>query len=279
MCFSTPKLKFLDVTQYLAPGVSYDKYLKAYGCELQKGHFPYKYMDNLRKMDDCALPPQAAFYSQLKSEEISDTDYARCQAVRHDNGMTTLRDFLVWYNNRDVTPFLDAIAKQAGFYKHQNIDMFKDGISVPGLSLLHLFHDLPNDTYFTVFNRTNSDLHELVKDNIVGGPAIIFHRYHEKDVTKIRGGGETCRSIVGYDANALYLWALMQDMPTGWYVRRRAENGFHPQQAQPYGQMATQWLTRESDRTGCTIRHQANGREKRIGKLPVDGWCAQTRTA
>ena len=213
---------------------------------------------------------QAAFYSQLKSEEISDADYARCQAVWHDNGMTTLRDFLVWYNNRDVTPFLDAIAKQAGFYKHQNIDMFKDGISVPGLSLLHLFNDLPNDTYSTVFNRTNSDLHELVKDNIVGGPAIIFHRYHEKDVTKIRGGGETCRSIVGYDANALYLWALMQDMPTGWYVRRRAENGFHPQQAQPYGQMATQWLTRESDRTGCTIRHQANGREKRIRKLPEE---------
>ena len=63
MCFSTPKLKFLDVTQYLAPGVSYDKYLKAYGCELQKGHFPYEYMDNLRKLDDCPLPPQAAFYS------------------------------------------------------------------------------------------------------------------------------------------------------------------------------------------------------------------------
>ena len=31
MCFSTTNLKFLDVTQYLAPGVSYDKYLKAYG--------------------------------------------------------------------------------------------------------------------------------------------------------------------------------------------------------------------------------------------------------
>ena len=98
-------------------------------------------------------------------------------------------------------------------------------------------------------------------------------------MTRIRGGSEPCRSIVGYDANALYLWALMQDMPTGWYVRRREENGFRPQQAQPYGQMAIQWLTRESDRTGCTIRHQGNGREKRIGKLPVDGWCAETRTA
>ena len=279
MCFSTPKLKFLDVTQYLAPGVSYDKYLKAYGCELHKGHFPYEYMDNLRKLDDCALPPQAAFFSQLKNEGISDTDYAACQAVWRDNGMETLREYLIWYNNRDVTPFLDAIAKQAGFYKHQNIDMFKDGISVPGLSLLHLFNDLPNDTYFTVFNRTNSDLHELVKDNIVGGPAIIFHRYHEKDVTKIRGGGETCRSIVGYDANALYLWAIMQDMPTGWYTRRREENKFRPQQAQPFGQMAVQWLTWESAKSGCAIRHQVNGREKRIGKRRVDGWCAETRTA
>ena len=279
MCLSTDKLKFLDMVNFLAPGVSYDKYLKAYGCELQKGHFPYEYMDNLRKLDDCALPPQSAFFSQLKNEGISDADYARCQAVWHDNQMKTMRDFLVWYNNRDVTPFLEAIAKQAGFYKHQNIDMFKDGISVPGLSLLHLFNDLPNDTNFVTFNRTNSDLHQLVKDNIVGGPAIIFHRYHEKNVTRIRGGSEPCRSIVGYDANALYLWAIMQDMPTGWYTRRREENKFRPQQAQPYGQMAAQWLTSVSFTTGHTIRHQSNGREKRIGKLLVDGWCAETRTA
>ena len=279
MCLYTDKLKFLDVTQYLAPGVSYDKYLKAYGCELQKGHFPYEYMDDLHKLEDRALPPQAAFFSHLKNEGISNDDYARCQAVWRDNGMETLREYLIWYNNRDVTPFLDAISKQFAFYRDRDIDMFKDGISVPGLSLLHLFNDLPNDTFFTIFNQTNSDLHKLVKDNIVGGPAIIFHRYHEKGITKIRGGEELCRKIEGYDANALYLWAIMQDMPTGWYVRRREENGFRPQQAQPYGQMAIQWLTRESDRTGCTIRHQGNGREKRIGKLPVDGWCAETRTA
>ena len=279
MCLYTDKLKFVDICNYLAPGVSYAKYLTAYGCELGKGHFPYEYMDGIGKLEDRALPPQAAFYSQLKSKKISDADYARCQAVWHDNQMTTMRDYLIWYNNRDVTPFLEAISKQFAFYRDRDIDMFKDGISVPGLTLLYLFTDLPSKTYFVTFNRTNSDLHKLVKDNIVGGPAIIFHRYHEKDVTKIRGGGETCRSIVGYDANALYLWAIMQDMPTGWYVRRREEKRFQPQQAQPYGQMAIQWLTRESDRTGCTIRHRGNGREKRIGKLPVDGWCAETRTA
>ena len=279
MCLYTDKLKFLDMVNFLAPGVSYAKYLTAYGCELEKGHFPYEYMDGIGKLEDRALPPQAAFFSQLKNEGISDTDYAACQAVWRDNGMETLREYLIWYNNRDVTPFLDAISKQFAFYRDRDIDMFKDGISVPGLSLLHLFNDLPNDTNFVTFNRTNSDLHKLVKDNIVGGPAIIFHRYHEKNVTRIRGGGETCRSIVGYDANALYLWAIMQDMPTGWYTRRREENKFRPQQAQPFGQMAVQWLTWESAKSGCAIRHQVNGREKRIGKRRVDGWCAETRTA
>ena len=278
MCFSTRKLRFLDIRNFLAPGYSYDKYLKAYGCELQKGHFPYEYMDGIGKLKDCALPPQEAFYSRLKNEHITDADYARCQVAWRDNRMKTMRDFLVWYNNRDVVPFLDAIDKQFAFYKQQNIDMFKDGISVPGLTLLYLFNELPSNTFFTVFNQTNSDLHLLVKDNIVGGPAIIFHRYHEKDITKIRGE-ETCRAIVGYDANALYLWALMQDMPTGWYVRRREENQFRPQKAQPFGQMAVQWLTWESAKSGCAIRHQVNGREKRIGKRRVDGWCAETRTA
>ena len=94
-------------------------------------------------------------------------------------------------------------------------------------------------------NPLRCQTNPLVKDNIVGGPAIIFHRHHEKDVTKIRGE-EKCRSIVGYDANALYLLALMQDMPTGWYTRRREEKQFRPQQAQPSGQMAVQWLTWES---------------------------------
>ena len=262
MCLYTDKLKFVDICNYLAPGVSYAKYLTAYGCELGKGHFPYEYMDGIGKLDERSLPPQAVFYIRLKNEGISNDDYARCQAVWRDNGMETLREYLIWYNNRDVTPFLDAIAKQAGFYKQHNIDMIKDGISVPGLSLLHLFNDLPNDTYFVTFNRTNSDLHKLVKDNIVGGPAIIFHRYHEKNVTRIRGGSELCRNIVGYDANALYLWAIMQDMPTGWYTRRREENKFRPQQAQPFGQMAVQWLTWESAKSGCAIRHQVNGREK-----------------
>ena len=67
MCLSTDRLKFLDIINYLAPGLSYAKYLKAYGCELEKGNFPYEYMDDLLKLDDRALPHQESFYSRLKA--------------------------------------------------------------------------------------------------------------------------------------------------------------------------------------------------------------------
>ncbi len=88
--------------------------------------------------------------------------------------MKSMRDFIVWYNNRDVVPFLEALDKQFAFYKQQNIDMFKYGVGVPGLTLLYSFNKLPSNIFFTVFNQTNSDLHLLVKENIVGGPAIII---------------------------------------------------------------------------------------------------------
>ena len=154
MCLYTDKLKFVDICNYLAPGVSYAKYLTAYGCELGKGHFPYEYMDDLQKLEDRVLPPQSAFFSQLKNEGISDADYARCQAVWHDNQMKTMRDFLVWYNNRDVIPFLQAIDKQFAFYQQHNIDMFKDGyersrpLAAPPLqrpTQRHLLHRLQSD--------------------------------------------------------------------------------------------------------------------------------------
>ena len=177
MCLSTDQLKFLDMTNYIAPGFSYDKYLKTYGCEVTKGHFPYEYMDCLERIDDTTLPPKEAFFSRLKNEGISDDDYVSCQEAWCNNGMTTLQNFLVWYNNRDVVPFLQAIDRQFAFYQQRGIDMFKQGISVPGVTLLFLFNDLPEKTYFTKFNEKNKDIHQLVKDHVVGGASLIFHCY------------------------------------------------------------------------------------------------------
>jgi hypothetical protein len=47
----------------------------------------------------------------------------------------------------------------------------------------------------------------MLKNNIRGGPSIFFHRYQE--------GDKLCKNIIGFDANALYFWAIMQNMPVG----------------------------------------------------------------
>ena len=112
MCFSTNQLRFLDIKNDMAPGVSYEKYLKACGCSVQKGHFPYEYIDDLRKLEEHSLPPLVAFFSRLKNDGISDTDYALCQEAWRSDRMTTMRDFLVFYNC-NVVPFLEAIANSS----------------------------------------------------------------------------------------------------------------------------------------------------------------------
>ena len=159
--------------------------------------------------------------------------------------------------------------------------MFKDGISVPGLTLKYLFSFLDEQTYFSLFDKPNSDLYHLIKDNNTGGPSIIFHRYREVGKMKIREaeeglGAKLCQKIVGYDANALYLWAIMQNMPTGSYTRRLAENDF---KLKGYIKMAIEWLERVAYKERIHIRHELNNTEKHIGdrKLPVDGFHAQTQ--
>ena len=41
--------------------------------------------------------------------------------------MTTFRDFLVWYNNLDVVPFVEAVEKFQQFYVDKGIDVFQVG--------------------------------------------------------------------------------------------------------------------------------------------------------
>ena len=46
MSLKTQHLQFLDVRSYLAPNYSYDAFITAYKCKLEKGFFPYDYLDN-----------------------------------------------------------------------------------------------------------------------------------------------------------------------------------------------------------------------------------------
>ena len=54
---------------YLAPGYSYDQFLKAYECTAQKGFFPYEWFDDVAKLDYETLPAHDDFYSALHEKQ------------------------------------------------------------------------------------------------------------------------------------------------------------------------------------------------------------------
>lgn len=56
MFLITPHLKFLDISNYLSPGTSYDSWVKAYGCKQTKSWMPYEWFDHADKLDFPGLP-------------------------------------------------------------------------------------------------------------------------------------------------------------------------------------------------------------------------------
>ena len=277
MFLQSTKLRFLDICNFLAPGISYAKFLKAYDCQEEKGFFPYEWI-SVEKLDDPSLPPHQAFYSKLRGENISEEDYHHCQTVWEKKGMRTVRDFLVWYNNSDVVPFVEAVEKMKVFWQERQIDMTQC-ISLPGLAFKFAMSFLkePN-LHLSVFDSPL--LHDLFRTNMVGGPAIIFKRYAEANKTFLRGNPDKmCRKVVGYDANALYLWALSQPMPVGLYTHWKPVENDRFRPTVPIKE-ADEWLAWVETTQGVALRTRLNNSEKRLGdrQLPVDGYDAANNT-
>ena len=124
-CIATESLKFLDMSQCLAPGSSYACFLKAYHVTEQKSFFPYEWFDDISKLKATSLPPHETFYSHLKGTNVSEEEYAYCQSVWRDHQMQTFRDFLIRYNNLDVRPFVEAVENFQHFYFEKGMDVFK----------------------------------------------------------------------------------------------------------------------------------------------------------
>lgn len=59
----------------------------------------------------------------------------------------------------------------------------------------------------------------MLKAAVVGGPCLVFTRKHEAGKTLIRPNkyenGCFCKSVLGYNANALYLSTMLKEIPCG----------------------------------------------------------------
>ena len=255
MFLSTPKFKFLDIKNYLAPGLSYDAWCRAYGCELQKLAFPYEWFDSFEKLNHIGPVKYEEFYSSLKGGiTISQEEYQNFCDEFSKRGCVTMKDWLKEYNLADVKPFIEALEKTREQYYPDEIDLLKDAVSIPGISMMYVLNEALKRKKYSEPDLfapgepckckcsddceeagcekckeirdnckicTKNEAYEMLTTGMIGGPSIVFCRYADAGVSKIRShiyrgaDAKTCRSVQGLDANSLYLFCSGQEMPCG----------------------------------------------------------------
>ena len=204
--------RFLDIINYLGPGTSYEKWVKAYECKTVKSWFPYEWFDRPKKLDYPGLSVYVAWYSRLKNAFVLKlSEWRARKKLLRENGMKTFADGLRYYNNLDVAPGLEALQKMRNFYTEKGIDILKDAVSVPGVSLHYLLRGAVERN--AELYSPGKEAYDMLKEAVVGGPSLVFTRLHEFGVTEIRSHQipepRLCKNILGYDANALYLEAVL----------------------------------------------------------------------
>ena len=113
--------------------------------------------------------------------------------------MSSLKDFLRWYNNKDAVPTLKTMQKMIVFYHDKDIDMLRLGCTLPNLANICLHKS--TDATFYPFTEADKDLLEKIREDVVGGPSIVFTRKAVADETFVRKSSNICKSIVGIDAS------------------------------------------------------------------------------
>ena len=266
-----------------------------------------------RKINNSELPPYDTFFSKVRNVNPLEKDYSDYQKLlssglkteealskmklskplpsgeenyqnlldlwNHEN-MCTIRDFLRWYNNKDVVPTLEAMQEMLAFYHKKGFDMLKLGCTLPNLANICLHKS--TSAKFYPFTETDKHLLQKIREDMVGGPSIVFTRKAVVDETFIRNSGNICKSIVGTDASQLYPYSICQPMPTGLYTRWEYDTEskrFKPQQnkSRNFENMVISNFQRE--RPDCKIESFHNtGTQKKIDCFKADGFCAHCDT-
>ena len=111
----------------------------------------------------------------------------------------------------------EATQKKIAFHHDRDIDMLKLGFILPKLA--DICSHKSTDAIFNPLKDGDKDLLEEFRENVVGGPCIVFARKAVADETLIRMSTIICKAMVWIDASQLYPYSMCQLMPTSLYTR------------------------------------------------------------
>ena len=139
MVIASPKLKFLDITNYLAAGTSLEKLYSSYNVSSPKGTFHYQWFNSLEKLNATSFPPKEAFFSILTNKSITGETYQSCVDVWNSmpttlNDVKIFGDYMRYYNDRDVLGLVEAVQKMIRIENENKLDIFNVSVSLPGLT-------------------------------------------------------------------------------------------------------------------------------------------------
>jgi len=92
--------------------------------------FSYDYVDSYDKIYESELPSNDLFLSKMKNAILvikNITLYQCLQGYQHEN-VSRFSDFLEWYNNLDVLPFVEAVEKWKRFIEMKDLINLKKEI-------------------------------------------------------------------------------------------------------------------------------------------------------
>ena len=109
-----------------------------------------------------------------KPQPSGEENYQYLLDVWNHENMCTFRDFLRWYNNKDVVSTLEAMQKMLAFYHKKRNDTLKLGCTLPKLANICLHKS--TSAKFYPFTETDKDLLQKIREDTDGGPSIVFTR-------------------------------------------------------------------------------------------------------
>ena len=178
---------------------------------LQKGVYPYEYMDSFDRFQETELPPIGNFYSSLSDESISKKDYQHAQEVWKTFNCENLGDYHDLYLKTDVTLLADVFQT----FRRTCMNAYKldplNYYTAPGLS----WDALLKYTGMELELLTDYDQHLFIEKGMRGGISMASKRHAKANNPGVPGydPSEEHNHIMYYDANNLYGWATSQPLP------------------------------------------------------------------
>lgn len=179
--------------------------------------FPYDWLNDIAKLSHIGLPSREEFFSKLKNETCSESEYKHAERIFKEFNCQCFKDFMIKYNMDDTGKLADCFeALRTYMLENYNLDPAYY-LSLPQMAAsafkLQLMRD--NRKGIPKYCHLLSDpaMYKFFKDGMRGGISCISTRYarannpymHDFDPTK------PISYILYLDANNLY--GLAQTMP------------------------------------------------------------------